>query len=68
MKEEYNKIPVCYKCGDTLDYITMLKTKQMLFYSTDGDYYKYENSYDKYLCKSCERNSKIDKILVKVKS
>ena len=68
MKEEYAKIPICHKCNDTLDYTTMWKTTKILFYSTDGDYYKYENSYDKCLCKSCERDSKIDEILVKIKA
>lgn len=63
MKDEYQNKLFCSKCGIVMsDYRTWGIAKN-LFYSTDGDYYKYEYSKYEYCCKSCERNSKIDDVL-----
>lgn len=63
MKEEYNKIPRCFKCNSLLDYNIVSEISYYLYYNTDGDYYKYENSKNEYMCKSCKRDSKIKEII-----
>jgi hypothetical protein len=63
MKEEYQNKLFCSKCGIIISDNRIWEITKKLFYSVDGDYYKYENSYDKYLCKSCERDFKINELL-----
>jgi hypothetical protein len=62
MKDEYQNMLFCSKCGIVINDNRHWEITKKL-YSVDCDYYKYEYSKDEYCCKSCERNSKMDIIL-----
>jgi hypothetical protein len=63
MKDEYQNMLFCSKCGIVISDNRIWEIAKKLFYSVDGDYYKYEYSKDEYCCKSCERDSKIDDVI-----
>jgi hypothetical protein len=63
MKEINQDKQVCNCCGGTLSWREINQKSRELFYSYDGDYYKYHNSYKEYNCDACVRNKKICEIL-----
>jgi ribosomal protein L34E len=69
MKEEVGYLPgsadiVCHCCGNPLSWCEINQKNRELFYSYDGDYYKYSKSYKEYICDSCVRDIKINTILL----
>jgi hypothetical protein len=69
MKEEIGHLPgsadiVCHCCRNTLSWREINQKNRELFYSYDGDYYKYSKSYKEYICDSCVRDIKINTILL----
>jgi hypothetical protein len=67
MKEEIVHLPgsaiLCHCCRTKLSWIEINNKCKELFYSYDGDYYKYSNSYKEYICDACVRDGKINAIL-----
>lgn len=63
MKEINQDKQVCNCCGGPLSWREINQRCRELFYSYDGDYYKYQNSYKEYNCDVCVRDKKICEIL-----
>ena len=64
MKDEYQNMLFCSKCGIVINDNRHWEIIKKLFYSIDSGSFSYkEHSKDEYCCKSCERDSKIDYVL-----